>query len=184
VVAVLAVAAVLLGLGAVIQNWLIWEADIGVSTWRTTVDGASVAATEEGAPVVVTAKDDRIVALELAFTSPESVEITEVAVSIPPRAPVRFFAVQSAVGPLPAQGEQPWGDFESFDPGSDDSQRLGMQMRVILSTTTAACGDFAPGVGVVIDEVDVTYQARSRTRHRTVSLPTPIEVEVPASGCR
>lgn len=182
-VAVVVVVA-LVALAVAVQSWMSWQASIGVSSWRTTVDGAPVAAPEDGSPIVVAAKDDRIITVELAFSSPDPVEITEVEVPVPPRSPVRLFAIQSATGPLPDEGEQPWGDFEPYDPTSAEAQRLGMQMRIILSTTLASCGDFAPGAGVVIDELEVTYEARSRTRHTTVELPAPIEVEVPVDGCR
>jgi hypothetical protein len=178
-----AVVVVLVGVLVAVRSWMTWQAAIDVSSWRTTVDGEAVPAPEDGSAVVIEARDDRIVTLELGFSSPDAVEITDVAVTIPPRAPVRFFALQSATGPVPEQGEQPWDDFEPFDPTSDAAQRLGMQMRVILSTTTAACDDFAPGASVVIDELEVTYEARQRTRRTTVPLPTPIDVEVPADGC-
>lgn len=181
-IAALAVLILVAGLVAV-RSWMTWQASIDVASWRITVDGEPAPPSEDGSPVVVEARDDRIVTLELGFGSDDPVEITDVAVSIPPRAPVRFFALQSATGPVPEQGEQPWDDFEPFDPTSDEVQRLGMQMRVILSTTTAACDDFAPGSSVIIDELEVTYEARQRTRTTTVPLRTPIDVEVPADGC-
>lgn len=184
-VGIAAVVVVVLVIGAVaVSRWMSWQSPIDIVSSRTTVDGAPVADAGDGSPVVVPAKDDRIITIELGFDTPDPVEITEVAVSVPARAPVRPFAVQSAKGPLPEQGEQEWGDFEGFDPTSEEVQQLGMQLRVILSTTTAACSDFAPGSTVLIDEIDVTYQARSRTRHRTVPLPSPISVEVPDGACR
>lgn len=175
---------VLVGAGLWYRSWTTWQSPMEVSSWRVTVEGLPVEVPDDGSPIVVDAAENRIVALEMALDTPGPVDITEVDVRVPPRAPVRLFAVQSAEGPAPDDGEQPWGDFQTFDPTSEASQRMGMVFRVLLVTSTEACSDFRPGAEVDITELDITYEARQRTRETTVALPATIAVRVPDGGCR
>lgn len=166
------------------RSWTAWQAPIGVVGWRTVVDGSPAMGPDDGSPLVVHAHDEGAIALELQLYSPDPVEISRVDVSIPPRAPVRLVDVQTSMGAI-AEGaeEHTWAPFHTFDPHSEAAQAEGKEVRIRLATATTACGDYGPGTSVVVDSIDVTYEARQRTRHLSIALPMPVEVAVPDGAC-